>query len=200
MKYLYKYPQAAFPYAQLVDENRAARQGRAGVRAARHRRLRRRPLLRRLRRVREGDARGHPDPDHGRQPRPGRGRRCTCCRRSGSATPGRGADGEPRPATARATTGDRHARRARRAGRTARAGSLATARRSCCSPRTRRTRSRLFGMPNAAPYVKDGINDYVVHGATRRGQSRTQTGTKAAAHYRARRFAPGETRDRCGCG
>ena len=32
------------------------------VRAARHRRLRRRPLLRRLRRVRQGRPRGHPDP------------------------------------------------------------------------------------------------------------------------------------------
>ena len=37
--------------------------------------------------------RRHPDPDHGRQPR-ARGRRCTCCRRSGFATPGRGADRE----------------------------------------------------------------------------------------------------------
>ena len=39
------------------------------VRARRHRRLRRRPLLRRLRRVRQGVARRHPDPHHGRQPR-----------------------------------------------------------------------------------------------------------------------------------
>ena len=29
MKYLYKYPQAAFPYEQLVEENRAARPRRA---------------------------------------------------------------------------------------------------------------------------------------------------------------------------
>ena len=42
----------------------AARPPRARVRAARHRRLRRGPLLRRVRRVREGVARGHPDPDH----------------------------------------------------------------------------------------------------------------------------------------
>ena len=57
LKMLYKYPQRAFPYAQLVEENRAARQGPAGVRAARHGHLRRRPLLRRVRRVRQGRAR-----------------------------------------------------------------------------------------------------------------------------------------------
>ena len=66
MKYLYKYPQAAFPYDDLVETNRRRGRERAGVRAARHRRLRRRPLLRRLRRVRQGGARGHPDPDHRR--------------------------------------------------------------------------------------------------------------------------------------
>ena len=47
MKYLYKYPQAAFPYAQLVEENRRRGTRAAGVRADRHRRLRRQPLLRR---------------------------------------------------------------------------------------------------------------------------------------------------------
>ena len=44
----------SIPYARLIEENRR-RDGRGpGVRAARHRRLRRRPLLRRLRRVRQG--------------------------------------------------------------------------------------------------------------------------------------------------
>ena len=50
-----------------------ARPGPARVRADRHRRVRRRPLLRRLRRVRQGRARGHPDAGHGAQPRPRRG-------------------------------------------------------------------------------------------------------------------------------
>ena len=45
---------ASIPYARLVEENRAARRPRAGVRAARHRHLRRRPLLRHRRRVRQG--------------------------------------------------------------------------------------------------------------------------------------------------
>ena len=56
LKMLYKYPQREFPYAQLVEENAAAQRRRqpAGVRVARHGHLRRRPLLRRLRRIREG--------------------------------------------------------------------------------------------------------------------------------------------------
>src|SRR6266536_4986557 len=42
---------------------------------------------------------------------------------------------------------------------------------------------RLFGSANGSPFVKDGINDYVVHGAT--GVVNPEhRGTKAAAHYR----------------
>ena len=41
---------------------------------------------------------------------------------------------------------------------------------------------RVFGQPNANPYVKDGINNYIVH-----GQAETvnpaQSGTKTSAHY-----------------
>ena len=73
MKALYKYPQAEFPYARLVEENRRRGQARAGVRTGRHRRLRRGPLLRRVRRVRQGRPGRHPDPHHRRQPRPGAG-------------------------------------------------------------------------------------------------------------------------------
>ena len=70
MKYLYKYPQAAFPYEQLVDENRRRGKNAARIRTDRHRRLRRGPLLRRVRRVCEGRRR-YSDPYHRRQPRPG---------------------------------------------------------------------------------------------------------------------------------
>jgi hypothetical protein len=41
---------------------------------------------------------------------------------------------------------------------------------------------RLFGTPNAGPHVKDGINDYVVSGA-HDAVNPDHTGTKAAAHY-----------------
>jgi mannosylglycerate hydrolase MGH1-like protein len=41
---------------------------------------------------------------------------------------------------------------------------------------------RLYGGPNPTPYVKDGINDYVVHGV-KDAVSPEAKGTKAAAHY-----------------
>ncbi len=41
---------------------------------------------------------------------------------------------------------------------------------------------RLFGSPNPTPYVKDGIDSYVVHGR-HDAVNPKNTGTKAAAHY-----------------
>jgi hypothetical protein len=41
---------------------------------------------------------------------------------------------------------------------------------------------RLFGAPNATPYVKDGINDYFLHGQ-KAAVNPANTGTKASAHY-----------------
>ena len=42
---------------------------------------------------------------------------------------------------------------------------------------------RLFGTPNRSPYVKDGINNYVVEGKAG-AVNPAKRGTKAAAHYR----------------
>ena len=92
MKYLYKYPQAAFPYDELVEHNR--RRGRHEFEYE---------LLDtgvfdedRYFDVFVEYAKASPEDILIQitvaQPRPGGGRRCTCCRRSGSATPGRGAD------------------------------------------------------------------------------------------------------------
>jgi len=50
---------------------------------------------------------------------------------------------------------------------------------------------RCFGSPNAGPYVKDGINDFVVAGR-REAVNPQQTGTKAAAHYQLD-IGPGQT-------
>ena len=50
---------------------------------------------------------------------------------------------------------------------------------------------RLYGAQNPAPYVKDGINDYVVAGNTG-AINPERTGTKAAAHF-VRELKPGET-------
>src|SRR5574337_239101 len=41
---------------------------------------------------------------------------------------------------------------------------------------------RLFGTPNRTPYVKDGINEYIVH-ADEGTVNPEQKGTKASAHY-----------------
>jgi hypothetical protein len=50
---------------------------------------------------------------------------------------------------------------------------------------------RLYGVENRAPYVKDGIDNYIVHGS-REAVNPAQVGTKAAAHY-ALSLGPGET-------
>jgi hypothetical protein len=50
---------------------------------------------------------------------------------------------------------------------------------------------RLFGVPNAASHVKDGINDFVVDGKTG-AVNPERTGTKAAAHH-VLSLAPGDS-------
>ena len=80
--------------------------------------------------------------------------------------------GERRPAGAAA---GRRRPRARASSRpstpsSASATSTATATSRCCSPRTRPTRSGSSASPTARPYVKDGINNYVVHGQQGRGE------------------------------
>ncbi len=50
---------------------------------------------------------------------------------------------------------------------------------------------RLFNSPNQSRYVKDGINDYIVHGR-RDAVNPAKSGTKVAAHYQVT-VAPGAT-------
>src|SRR3989454_6131651 len=50
---------------------------------------------------------------------------------------------------------------------------------------------RLYGVTNGSPYVKDGINDYIVQGV-KEAVNPDQTGTKVAAHYPLT-IGPGET-------
>ncbi|MGV0027680.1 MGH1-like glycoside hydrolase domain-containing protein [Phormidesmis priestleyi] len=51
---------------------------------------------------------------------------------------------------------------------------------------------RIFGFPNASPYVKDSIHDYVVQGQ-KEAVNPNQIGTKVAVHYEGT-IAPGETK------
>jgi len=41
---------------------------------------------------------------------------------------------------------------------------------------------RIFGKPDSSPYVKDGINNYIVHGHSS-AVNAAATGTKAAVHH-----------------
>jgi mannosylglycerate hydrolase MGH1-like protein len=54
---------------------------------------------------------------------------------------------------------------------------------------------QLYGAENRTPYVKDGINNYIVHG-DRQAVNPEQTGTKAAVHY-ILSLGPGETATVC---
>ena len=75
------------------------------VRAARHRRLRRRPVLRRVRGVRQGRARKTCSSASPCTTADRRRRGCACCRRCGSATPGPGARTSRKPSLREAGPG-----------------------------------------------------------------------------------------------
>ena len=63
----YRYPQAAFPYDELVRQNCRAFENGAGVRTLGHRRPAREPLLRHHDRIRQGGRGRHPDSRDDRQ-------------------------------------------------------------------------------------------------------------------------------------
>ena len=87
---------------------------------------------------------------------------------------------------ARRTTGDRWLLLRRRA-------------RRCSSPRTRRTRSGSSASPTAARYVKDGINDSVVHGRPD-AVNPARVGHQGRRALPRRRSPPGGSATICGCG
>ena len=72
LKMLYKYSQAAFPYADLKAENARRDTQMPEYELIDTGAFARGPLLRCVRRVRSGRARRHPDADHGLESRPGR--------------------------------------------------------------------------------------------------------------------------------
>ena len=97
-------PAARLPVRRPDRRERPARQARPRVRAARHGRLRRRPLLDRRGRLRQGRSDRPADDGAGHQRRTATPTRCTCCRRCGSATRGRGTTTRDKPACAPAPT------------------------------------------------------------------------------------------------
>ena len=131
------------------------------------------------------------------QRRPGRGDARTCCRRCGSATPGRGGS-TGAAAVDRGSDGRRARRRA-----PARSAPLALAgerrRPSRCSARTRRTRARLFGVAAGdARTRRTASTTTSSHGAATVNPA--ERGTKAAVWYRVDASPPGETVERARSG
>ena len=191
MKFLYKYPQAAYPYGDLVETSRRRGAGRVRVRAARHGGLRWGPLLGRVRRVRQGHARGRPHPDQRAQPRPRAGRAprpadalvpqpVVLARRRRPA----GAAGGPRPRRI-ASSGPSTTR-------SACATSPARGTSPCSSPRTRRTRCG-SSASRTGPRTSRTASTTSSCTARRARLNPEKTGTKAAAHYRLT-VGPGECR------
>ena len=180
MKYLYKYPQAAYPYDDLVADQPQPRQARAGVRAARHRRVRRRPLLRRLRRVRQGRARRHAGPDHASptaaRRRPPLHLLPTLWFRNTWSWPGGGSkpvleriDGRRHAASVRARHTDPLFQESLGDYYLYGDGDV-----PLLFTENETNNERLFGGANATPYVKDGFHDYVVHGERTRSTRRSR--------------------------
>ena len=120
-------------------------------------------------------------------------RRSTCCRRSGSATRGRGTPARTRPRIERDGAALRRGRPRASPATGSRRRPAPTARRPRrCSARTRPTRRASSAPTPTTPYPKDGINDHVVSGAATVNPD--GFGTKAALRYR--RDRPGRRHGR----
>ena len=195
---LYKYPQAAFPYEQLVAENGRRSRQRVRVRAAGHRRVRRGPLLGR---ASSSSPRAAPRTSSSASPRPtaGPSRRCCTCvpqlwfRNTWCARRRRA------PARARGRASQQVRRDRRRATRCSGtrylycegAGELLF---------TDNETNQLPPLGPAEPdseYQKDGINDYIVNG--RQGAVNPDAqGDEVRVSFARRPSRPGRARP-CAC-
>ena len=178
-KALYKYPQAEFPYARLVEENRRRGKGDREFELEDTGVFDDGATSTSSSSTRKAERRRPADPHHGRQPRPRGGDAPPAAARCGCATPGRGA------ATARATI--RRARSRATAGRRAHRAADARplpvrrrgARRDSLFTDNETNSQRLCGCPSASTYTKDAFHRRVV---ARRGRARSTPacdGTKA---------------------
>ena len=188
MKYLYKYPQKAYPYSDLVETNR-----RRGYHDWEYELLdtgvfdddRYFDVLVEYAKAGPSDLLIRSAPPIAGPTR----RSCTCCRHCGFATPGAGGP------TRRSRRCGRAGARARSRPPTHELGDYVLELRRPAAAAVYRERNQQPSGCSAPPtpprIVKDGINDFVVAG---RGGAvnPSLTGTKAAAHYRVD-VAPGET-------
>ena len=197
MKYLYKYPQRAYPYRDLVRD-----QPRAGRRHELEYELLDTGVFDDDRyfdvfvEYAKDGARGHPDPDHRPQPRPGGG---PAPRPAHALVPQHlvVGDGKRRPGRRCATVGGRDRRRPHpELGEY----TLALRRRARAAVHRERdaTAERLWGQPNADARSSRTASTTTSSTGDREAVNPARTGTKAAAHYRARR-CPRAARDACAC-
>ena len=96
MKYLYKYPQAAFPYADLVETSRGRSRNEFEYELLDTGVFDEDRYFDVFVEYAKDIARRHPDPDHAFTTAARKRPSCTSCRRSGSATSGRGTAMPPR--------------------------------------------------------------------------------------------------------
>ncbi len=191
LKALYRYPQRAFPYAQLRDGECAARPRRARVRARRHRHLRGRRLLRHHGRVRQTRRRRRPHAHHRHQPR---ARERAAARAAAAVVSQRvGVEGRHRaPDYSRSDRSDGHVLVAEHATLGKRWIFTAGDETERLFTENDTDFERAFGVPSPSPYVKSGI-DRAVRGEDRNGINPGRVGSKAALHYRWS-IEPGATR------
>ena len=205
MKALYKYPQAEFPYARLVEENRRRGTREPRVRARRHRRVRRATAT-----STSSPSTPRPSPDDIliRITVANRGPEAATLhllptlwfRNTWSLGPHAARATGRKPQLSSARPRRRAAPSTRRSARfrLARGAGPYGTRPSCCSPRTRPTPSGCSASPNATPYVKDAFHEYVVARHARRGEpgARRHQGRGALPAR-----GPGRrARSSCGCG
>ena len=191
MRYLYKYPQAAYPYDDLVRTNRTRGPKQPEYELLDTGVFDQDRYFDVFVEYAKGVPRGHPDPLHGPQPRAGPGHSPPAADDCGSATSGRGMRDAKRPSLAQV------------AGRPGQCVVRAVhprlgTRYLYCEgdvpllfTENETNTQRLFGVPNHSAYVKDGINDYIVHGRDA-AVNPEKTGTIVAAHYRLT-IGPGES-------
>ena len=199
MKWLYKYPQRAYPYDDLVATNRGRIARRSSSTSFST------PASSTTTATSTSSS-STPRPrrrtcSSGSRWRTGgrKRRRCTCCPPSGSATRGRGGPIRPKPAL-RAGARRGRARGWSRPPTPSSASAGCTWRETCrcSSPRTRRTTSASSAARTPAPTSRTAINDYVVHGREE-AVNPDGAGTKVAAHHRAD-GGGGRPRRSCGFG
>ena len=155
----------------------------AGVRAAGHRRVRRRPVLDHRGALRQGRPGRPADVDPGHQRRAGGRQHPRAAHRLVPQHLGLGCRrAQAEPVRRGGGVGHRSSTRSSAPWSWSAPPAPTVPSRSCCSATTRPTRPGCTAAHPVTPYPKDGINDHVVHGAPTVNPERA--GTKCAFWYR----------------